>query len=315
MKDDSAKVNGGRPVPWTGAEIVLVVLLAWIFWPSAVYAALKGLDFEHWYYGADTPEIQKRLGLWVSTLALPFQVLTYPLVFSAFSRVKLDQLGLTTRRFGRNVAAGAAVLLVLAPVVFAFWQLVRFLSRGGGDQSIEQHSLEVLSQQHLYTSEWIMLFFTAMIAAPLHEELTFRGVLQPWLAARRWGGHAAMLGALLLALSTRSERLLAAWPESIYSVIEAAAPILFVLALLPLYLAVWVTSRTPLDPALFGTSLLFAYVHVSVWPTPIPLFVLSLGLGELACRTRSLVGPIVLHSLFNGISCVQLLVEKLIANA
>jgi membrane protease YdiL (CAAX protease family) len=310
MKDDSSNVNGGRAVPWTGAEIGLCVLLAWIFWPSAVYATLKGLDFEHWYYGADTPEVQKRLGLWVGMLAFPLQVLTYPLVFSAFSRARLDQLGLTTRRFGRNVAAGAAVLLVLAPVIFAFWQCVRLLYRGGGEQSIEQHALEVLAQQHLHISEWVILFFTAMIAAPLHEELTFRGVLQPWLAARRWGGHAAMLGALVLALSMRGERLHAAWPEGIYSVLEAAAPALFVLALLPLYLVVWATSRTPLDPALFGTSLLFAYVHVSVWPTPIPLFVLALGLGELASRTRSLVGPIVLHSLFNSISCVQLLLEK-----
>jgi membrane protease YdiL (CAAX protease family) len=35
----------------------------------------------------------------------------------------------------------------------------------------------------------------------------------------------------------------------------------------------------------------------------VPLFVLALGLGTLAARTRSLVGPIVLHSLFNAASC------------
>jgi hypothetical protein len=57
----------------------------------------------------------------------------------------------------------------------------------------------------------------------------------------------------------------------------------------------------------YNTSLLFACIHTSVWPTPVPLFVLALGLGVLAQRTRSLVGPIVLHGLFNGISCVQLL--------
>lgn len=311
MRDDSANVNGGRPVPWTGAEIGLCLFLAWLFWPAAVYAALKGLDVEHWYYGEDAAEVQKRLGLWVNALASPFQVLTYPLVFSALSGTRLDQLGLTTRRLIRNVLTGAAVLLVLAPVVFGFWQLVRLLYRGAGEQGIEQHALEILAQQQLHPSEWVMLFFTAMIAAPLHEELTFRGVLQPWLAARRWGGHAAMLGAFALTLSVRGERLLAAWPEGIFSILEAAAPALFVLALLPLYFVVWATSRTPLDPAIFGTSLLFACIHSSVWPTPIPLFVLALGLGELAQRTRSLVGPIVLHSLFNGISCVQLLVQKI----
>lgn len=308
MRDDSANVNSGRrPPPWTGTELVLGVILAWIFWPAAAYAALKGLGVEHWYYGDNAAEMGKRLGLWVGTLAAPFQVLTYPLVFSAYSGTSLAQLGLTTRRFGRNLLAGAAALLLLTPVVFGIWKLLRLLYEGAGEHGIEQHALEIVAGQHLRCGEWAMLFFTAMIAAPLHEELTFRGVLQPWLAARRWGGHAALFGALVLALAPRGERLLAAWPEGTASVIEAATPALFVLALLPLYAVICLTGRTPLDAAIFGTALLFACIHTSVWPTPMPLFVLALGLGELAQRTRSLVGPVVLHSLFNGISCMQLL--------
>jgi hypothetical protein len=120
-----------------------------------------------------------------------------------------------------------------------------------------------------------------------------------------------MLGAFVLTLVFRHERLLAAWPEGFSSIMEAAAPPLFVLALLPLYLVVWAASRTPLASALFGTSLLFACIHTPVWPTPIPLFVLALGLGVLAQRTGSLVGPIVMHSLFNGFSCVLLLLERI----
>lgn len=115
-----------------------------------------------------------------------------------------------------------------------------------------------------------------------------------------------MLGSLVLALVHRWERLPAAWLQGMPALMEAAAPVLFVLALLPPYLLVWWLSRTPVAPAIFGTSLMFACIH-STWPTPIPLFALALGLGVLARRTRSLVGPIVLHSLFNGVSCVQLL--------
>jgi membrane protease YdiL (CAAX protease family) len=284
------------------------MFLAWLFWPAAMYAALKGLGVERWYYGDNAPELAKRLGLWVTTLAAPFQVLTYPLVFSAYSPISLAQLGLTTRHFGRNVLRGTAALVLLGPVVFGIWALVRFLSGAGCERGIEEHVLEALARQHLTRSEWLMLFFTAMLGAPLHEELTFRGVLQPWLAARRWGGHVAMLGAFVLTLVLRGDRLLAAWPEGIAALVDAATPALFVLSLSPIYLVIWVTSRIPLDPALFGSSLLFACFHTSVWPTPMPLLVLSLGLGELAQRTRSLVGPIVLHSLFNGVSCVQLLV-------
>ena len=44
------------------------------------------------------------------------------------------------------------------------------------------------------------------------------------------------------------------------------------------------------NSAIYGTSLLFAAMHSGVWPSPIALFVLGLGLGWLAYRTRSLVG-------------------------
>jgi membrane protease YdiL (CAAX protease family) len=308
MQDDSTNVNAGpKPAPWSAMEIVFSMFLAWFFWPATMYAALKGLGVDRWYYGDNAPELENRLRLWVGTLAVPFQALTYPLVFSAYSNTTLAQLGLTTRQLGRNVVRGAAALVLLGPLVFGIWALVRFLGEAAGEHGIEEHVLETLAHHELTWSEWLMLFFTAMIGAPLHEELTFRGVLQPWLAARRWGGHAAMLGALVLALAFRGERLLESWPEGVASIVDAGTPALFVLSLLPLYLIVWATSRTPLDPAIFGTSLLFACIHTSVWPTPMPLFVLALGLGELAQRTRSLVGPIVLHSLFNGISCVQLL--------
>jgi hypothetical protein len=66
-------------------------------------------------------------------------------------------------------------------------------------------------------------------------------------------------------------------------------------------------GRAPVGPAVFGTALLFGMLHVGVWPTPIALFVLGLGLGWLAWRTQSLVGPIVLHSLFNAVGSLRFL--------
>ncbi|HTU17561.1 MAG TPA: CPBP family intramembrane glutamic endopeptidase [Gemmataceae bacterium] len=319
MQDDSTNVNSepGRvsvpnAVPWSGRELLFALYLVWYFWPLTAYLGVTALGVEHWYYGDDAGEMQARLSLWSGILALPMQLLTIPLLFSAFSQTRLDQLGLTTRRFGRNVLLGLAGALLLAPPVFGINYFLRYLYSQGGDH-VERHVLEKIAQHSLFPTEWILLFFAAMVSAPLVEELIFRGVLQPWLAARRWGGHVAMLGALVLAVVQRWERLRTAWPEGVPPLMEAAAPVLFVLALLPLYLLVWRLSRTPVAPAIFGTSLMFACIH-SAWPTPIPLFVLALGLGVLAQRTRSLVGPIVLHSLFNGVSCVQLLSETLISH-
>jgi membrane protease YdiL (CAAX protease family) len=54
--------------------------------------------------------------------------------------------------------------------------------------------------------------------------------------------------------------------------------------------------------ALVISSAIFALVHVSTEPqAALPLFVLALAMGYVAYRTRSLVGPIVAHSLFNSL--------------
>jgi membrane protease YdiL (CAAX protease family) len=321
MQEQPSAVNVSlRTPPWSASEIVLGVFLVWFFWPALTQSTLQAIEFYRWYYGPEfvataeaedgdpavKRQAQQRMSLWPSVLAMPLQALTFPLLFAALSSTQPRQLGLTTRRLGPNVLVGFLGLIVLTPICFGVFWLVRYLYARWGGEGVEKHLLELVAEQRLYAGEWVALFLTAMLAAPVREELTFRGVLQPWLAARRWGGHAAMLGALALTVLYRADRLFAAAPDA-RALLTTAAPVLFVLGLIPVYLAVWWCSRTPVAPAIFGTSLLFACIHTPVWPSPIPLFVLALGLGFLTQRTGSLVGPIVLHSLFNGISCVQLL--------
>ena len=60
---------------------------------------------------------------------------------------------------------------------------------------------------------------------------------------------------------------------------------------------------------IFAASVLFGWMHVRVWPSPIALTVLGVGLGWLAWRTRSLAAPMTLHAAFNAIAVVVLLVE------
>lgn len=56
--------------------------------------------------------------------------------------------------------------------------------------------------------------------------------------------------------------------------------------------------------SIVGSAMVFSLMHP--WPTPIPLFVLGLGLGWLAYRTQSLVPSIVVHALFNLVSFLVL---------
>jgi membrane protease YdiL (CAAX protease family) len=54
--------------------------------------------------------------------------------------------------------------------------------------------------------------------------------------------------------------------------------------------------------AVYATAALFAVVHSSVWPNPVPLFVLGLALGWLAVRTNGVLVPVIVHGLFNAVS-------------
>lgn len=58
--------------------------------------------------------------------------------------------------------------------------------------------------------------------------------------------------------------------------------------------------------AIYGNALLFAAFHSSVWPSPIPLFLLGLGLAWLAWRTRGVVASMTTHALFNATACLVL---------
>jgi membrane protease YdiL (CAAX protease family) len=56
----------------------------------------------------------------------------------------------------------------------------------------------------------------------------------------------------------------------------------------------------------YATAAFFALLH-PVWPNPIPLFALGLGLGYLAVRTNGLLVPVLVHGLFNAVSVVFVL--------
>jgi membrane protease YdiL (CAAX protease family) len=331
-----------RAVPWTGLEVCLVALIYFIaqalvdvvLLKSKVLDLLYGVDFQAGLGALRDKEAHEyasnRLGLWATALALPFKIGAILSLLHFVSGTRPYQLGLTTEHARINVYLGARYWLLSIPWVMGINILASVLFSFLTGRSPDEHPIARLIQGEALPVDWFLVIFIAMFAAPLLEELIFRGILQPFFARRSWGGDAAMAAALGFALLPLGDKFLEAIANGDYAQVAVElAPALFVVALLPGYFASerlaqrcrllvarWEAgdkkhTQRNIARAWYGTAALFAAVHSNVWPSPIPLFVLALVLGWLAYRTQSLVGPIVLHTLFNGVACALLIVSQL----
>jgi membrane protease YdiL (CAAX protease family) len=250
------------------------------------------------------------LQLWAAAAAFPFWLGSAALLLSLLPPPYRRDLGVSfggARSVAANVLLGAAAWLVIAPLSFGVNYLLTWLHTRYVEVRVEEHPFTAAVQGGgLTPAEWALMAVAALVSAPLGEELFFRGALPALCRKLRFGGHAAMLLALATALLLRWGDLLDAAGKGAVPLLLAAAPALFVLAMVPPYAVVCWRTRGNGGPVIFGTALLFAAAHSRVWPTPVALFVLGLGLGWLAVRTRSLVAPVVVHSLFNGVSFLLL---------
>jgi membrane protease YdiL (CAAX protease family) len=236
----------------------------------------------------------ERRALWVTVFALPLQMTALVGFLRLTSGTRPYQLGLTAHRARQNIVLGCLAFLVSTPAVLTLNLLVSLAYKHWAQGPTLEHPLTRLGQTRLQPIEWGLLVFAAVVAAAVLEELFFRGALQPWFSRRSAGGPLAAAAALAVALLTGSGK---------EGVRQAIGPVLFVVLLSPgCFLLPSRRAR-----GIFGTALLFGAFHSAVWPTPVALFVLGLGLGWLADRTQSLVAPVVLHGLFNAVACLMLL--------
>jgi membrane protease YdiL (CAAX protease family) len=330
-----------RAIPWTGLEVCLVALVYFLV-PAFVLAALRqtrafellyGIDLESALDASATEEVREsamdRLSLWVPALAFPFQVAAMLFLLYSVSGTRPYQLGLTKHRAAANVYLGAKYWLLWTPVVIVLNAAVNLIYPLLTRQAPQEHPVtRLIHGPHLWV-DWLVVVIVALAAAPFLEELVFRGILQPWFSRRSWGGAAAMAAAFGFALLSQVNTLYDTNKKGDFGgFFLALAPSLFVLVLVPGYFGAdrlakrffpkFSSGPTSLHENVargwYGTAVLFAAVHSNVWPSPIPLFVLALVLGWLAYRTQSLVGPILLHVLFNGVACVSLILTQVAAS-
>jgi membrane protease YdiL (CAAX protease family) len=281
------------PVPWGGAEVFLS-FFSFLLW-SLVFQWLVG----------------KVAGLLVAVLAFPFVLGTIGVLLSVAHVVHDYPIRRTLHRFfvrcfRANVRAGYRVWLIVSPVVLLVNTATVLVYVVLSGEAPREHPLVRALHQEPGRLQWVLVLFNAVVVAPILEEVLFRGVLLPWMSR---GGRAidvvAVVAVLVSATDVQGQGL--------------AAPI-FVTALLPVYFAAdrWTLRWLPRPAAgraVVGSAILFAAFHSTNWPAPVPLFLLGLALGYLAYRTQSLVGPIFVHALFNGVACVLLLLHQEVAPA
>ncbi|HYH68290.1 MAG TPA: CPBP family intramembrane glutamic endopeptidase [Urbifossiella sp.] len=128
----------------------------------------------------------------------------------------------------------------------------------------------------------------ACIVVPLYEELIFRGVVMLALRfVREW------LTWVVLAAAVGAAIYYGGVGPGVFAGVVAMT---------------WVGARyRRIDRGVYGSAALFAAVHSAVWPTPIPLFALGLGLGWVAVRTNGILAPFLVHALFNTVSVLFVL--------
>jgi len=291
-------------VPWSAVEVI-AGFFAFVLVPAMLFVTLESLGFFRLVYGPDFPPAtdagrspaQSLRQLWVSVLGGPLCVVAVLVVVRESSGTSPRDLGFRFDSPRHDIADGYILWLALTPVVFAVFLVTNLTMWYAAGVAPDDHTLTKLVP-NADSLTWTLFGVQVMLVAPLTEEVLFRGLLLPWVAAKRDRVLPCVIAAAFMAYLTGERP-----PNADEPAWLRYAPLLWVLLLSPL---VFATANRPRTAGVLASAVLFAALHSAVWPTPIPLFFLGVGLGWLALRTRSLIGPIVAHGLFNAVSFAAL---------
>jgi membrane protease YdiL (CAAX protease family) len=238
-----------------------------------------------------------RKAMWAGFLAIPLLLFAARMLRSAAGRD--DPPPATPVSTATAVALGVGAWIILTPIVFAAYLLTQAVVLSPGEKP-DTHPLVLLGAADRPVDVVVFLLSTCVFV-PLGEEFIFRGVFIPWAARVRYGPILLFAAAVVFAAGESST------PEGI-----RYGPLVFVAVLgigLAMVYRIGRARRRPfrIPAAVYSSAAFFAAVHSNVWPTPVPLFVLGLGLGYLVARTRRLLPAVIVHGLFNAVSAILVL--------
>jgi len=325
-----------------GGSVVALCFAVTIFAPAVAYGLVRSAGLFDTLYGPGFPieappdrkpspeetSAATLRGLWASTIAFPISLTIILGILATHTQSIRHFLGLTRRDLARKAFPAWVAWVILTPVAFGVFIAANLLLNELSGRIPDKHPLTQLGE-FAREREWILFALQVVVLAPFMEELIFRGVLLPWMIRPelRSGPDRVMscrdrsLIVCALAISTtvilHLGDIQGAFRErDWFSLAEHLASTLFLVLLLPLFLLLPRWSKLGRSirlrslrqgRAVFANAMLFAAVHASVWPSPVPLFVLGLGLGWLAIRSRGILVPFLVHALFNSVSCIYML--------
>ena len=297
-------------VPW-GPFSVLAVGFTYFFLQNAVvvvYLLYKAARNPGFHLKLQSMSFQDMMLLTTVNNLAAFVIV--PVLLFLTSRARASDLGLVSKDSLKDIVRGVLGCFLLLPLIYLVMGLALLIWKP------TSHPLQNMIVANPSMKVAVLAYISAVVAAPATEELLFRGVLLAWL----WK------------LGTRLKRAPSPWSElgvtdlaegpefipievdSAGTPYESTAPAVSfsqeymapAVAISPQTEPTMVLEETPrrwvMVLANVAASALFAGLHFAQWPAPLPLFVLAMGMGYLYQRTGSLLAPIALHAVFNGLS-------------
>lgn len=297
-----------RPPPWSFLD-VLGAFIAFLGLPVIAVVALRAME------GGAPISLENASSQQLTAIFLAQGAANFGTAAIAVTQIVLRtgatarDLGIVWRDVRRDLTIGAGAFVMLAPPVLLIQAaLTQWMP--------SEHPLIVLLQENFSEALFAAGVFVAVIMAPLTEELLFRVLLQGWLEKLWRPVHSAdpanftdMGGSEPMSVELPQE----VSPGAVYGELIAD----------PLKDNPYAPSstrdlekrrhETPGPPVpywpIFVSAGLFALMHFSHGPDPIPLFFLALGLGYLYRQTHRILPCITVHFLLNGMSMAILWIE------
>jgi membrane protease YdiL (CAAX protease family) len=250
-----------RPGSWSGYDVFLVfciyrgfpLLIVYSLLQLRVFAAMFGPEPDLERPSRDLPTYLSRCFNVSWPLILTVSLGMIVLVIFARSGSRPHHYGITWARWPANLTLGLVAFIVITPVVLGVYAPVALIFPE------TPHPMVTTGRADLHEWEWAFLAFQAIVAAPILEEIVFRGILQGWLRRATLRGH------LAIGLVTMASVLEFA-PATVYLPwLEYFSPLMFAAVLIGGY--GWLLRRQARQFGLSEIEILHWQLH-PVEPTP-----------------------------------------------